>query len=231
MKDTAYTSQALSSHTDTTYFTDPAGLQMFHLLSHTSGSGGESMLVDGFRAAELLKSQDILSYTILSQVPIPWHASGNKGITITPMKPFPVLQHEDFKEGHGPGQERKLLQVRWNNDDRATVPLATDFEHRRYSAVDWYNAARKWSDILRSGEYWEQLVPGRPISMYLHRPSRFFVFITSTSLCSSIKFLADEIPQQSSTTGAFCMDVGLSPGREGCVEVIVSVVFDSYFAC
>ncbi|EHL02601.1 putative Trimethyllysine dioxygenase [Glarea lozoyensis 74030] len=58
MKDTAYTSQALAAHTDTAYFTDPAGLQMFHLLSHTEGTGGKSLLIDGFKAAQTLERED-----------------------------------------------------------------------------------------------------------------------------------------------------------------------------
>ena len=41
-KDTAYTNLALPAHTDNTYFTDPSGLQMFHLLSHTSDSAAHS---------------------------------------------------------------------------------------------------------------------------------------------------------------------------------------------
>ncbi|KIK62603.1 hypothetical protein GYMLUDRAFT_42059 [Collybiopsis luxurians FD-317 M1] len=36
--DTAYTNVALGAHTDNTYFTDPSGLQLFHLLSHTPSS-------------------------------------------------------------------------------------------------------------------------------------------------------------------------------------------------
>ncbi|KAF5392276.1 hypothetical protein D9757_001559 [Collybiopsis confluens] len=36
--DTAYTNIALGAHTDNTYFTDPCGLQLFHLLSHTPSS-------------------------------------------------------------------------------------------------------------------------------------------------------------------------------------------------
>ena len=42
-KNSAYTQLALAAHTDTTYFTDPAGLQTFHLLSHTNGEGGASL--------------------------------------------------------------------------------------------------------------------------------------------------------------------------------------------
>lgn len=160
MKDTAYTSLALPAHTDTTYFTDPAGLQMFHLLSHTDGEGGASLLVDGFNAARTLLKESRSAYEILAKTPIPWHASGNEGITITPAKKFPVLNFQDLQEDQLP----KLLQVRWNNDDRGVVGLREDFG---MGAEKWYRAARKWNEILRKPnmEYWAQLKPGRPLSM------------------------------------------------------------------
>ncbi|KAK4981453.1 hypothetical protein LTR66_009980 [Elasticomyces elasticus] len=126
-KDTAYTSLGLEAHTDTTYFSDPAGLQLFHLLSHTDGSGGESLLVDGFRAAEILKREDPAAYRTLSEVGVWSHASGNEGVSIRPYKAFPVLQHEPWTGG--------LVQVRWNNADRAGLDVG-------FSRIqEWYDAA------------------------------------------------------------------------------------------
>ena len=154
IKDTAYTSLALGAHTDTTYFTDPARLQMFHLLSHTEGSGGASLLVDGFRAAKLFSIQDPESFRVLEAVPVPSHANGNQGISLQPCRRLPVLNT----------QGGVLTQVRWNNDDRAAFPGQ---QETTYTVEQWYNAARKWVQILRSrdSEYWEQLRPGRPLSM------------------------------------------------------------------
>ncbi|KAI1504122.1 hypothetical protein F5X99DRAFT_372578 [Biscogniauxia marginata] len=158
LADTAYTNQALGAHTDTTYFTDPVGLQAFHLLSHVgpgaenstgSALGGKSLLVDGFYAAGLLKAEDPEAFDVLSHVKLPWHASGNKGITITPDNLYPV-----FETGESTG---KLHRIRWNNDDRGVVPF-----DGKYSPWEWYNAARKWNEVLRrkSVEYWFQLRPG-----------------------------------------------------------------------
>lgn len=125
--DTAYTTLSLEAHTDTTYFSDPAGLQMFHMLSHTGGSGGESLLVDGFAAAAQLYDEDKEAYRILSTVPIWAHASGNEDVSIQPYTCFPVLLHDPVM-GH-------LVQVRWNNSDRAGI-VADD------EMVDlWYDAA------------------------------------------------------------------------------------------
>jgi trimethyllysine dioxygenase len=162
IKDTAYTTLALPAHTDTTYFTDPAGLQMFHLLYHTDGEGGASLLVDGFKAARTLHKESRRSFEVLSSTPITWHASGNVGITITPAKKFPVFTFQDPQEG----RMREMLQVRWNNDDRGVVALRED---NGMGAVKWYEAARKWNEILKRPEmeYWAQLKPGRPLSKFL----------------------------------------------------------------
>lgn len=163
MKDTAYTSLALGAHTDTTYFTDPAGLQMFHLLSHTDGEGGASLLVDGFRAARILQKESPVAFHILSEVPIPWHASGNEGITMTPAKKFPVLNFgtKGRKIQGRDLEKRELLQVRWNNDDRGVV----DLDITKYPVEKWYAAARIFDAILKreDSQYWAQLEPGRPV--------------------------------------------------------------------
>ncbi|KAG7057703.1 trimethyllysine dioxygenase [Colletotrichum scovillei] len=160
MADTAYTNIALPAHTDTTYFTDPAGLQAFHMLSHEAPPGqqlpkdgklgGESLLVDAFYAAQILQKEDPAAYEILSKVRLPWHASGNEGITISPDKRYPVLEVDP--------QTRTLQRVRWNNDDRGVVPFTDDV-----SPTEWYAAARKWDAILRRSdvEFWWQLKPGQ----------------------------------------------------------------------
>jgi trimethyllysine dioxygenase len=126
---------------------------MFHLLSHTDGSGGESLLVDGFAAARILQKEAPGSYDVLSHKKIRSHASGNEGISIQSFTGYPVL-NQDSDNG-------LLYQVRWNSSDRATMDNDELLEQ-------WYEAARKWCAILRrpEAEYWEQLQPGRPLSMY-----------------------------------------------------------------
>ena len=171
-KDTAYTNLALPAHTDNTYFTDPSGLQMFHLLSHTgeprepggptpsiSDLGGKSLLVDGFHCAAQLRKENPEAYEILAKTPVNWHASGNEGITITPATKFPVLNHD--------AETGELVQLRWNNDDRASMPMVLG---KRVGGKDvtydmWFDAAQIWNEIITrpQNEYWEQLKPGRPV--------------------------------------------------------------------
>jgi trimethyllysine dioxygenase len=156
--DTAYTNIALPPHTDTTYFSEPAGLQSFHMLSHqgpqgaTNDLGGSSILVDGFAAASKLYHEHGDAFECLSSVPIPWHASGNQGVTITPAMRAPVIEfmQSGYSENH--------LRIRWNNDDRGVVPIE--------EAEQWYAAARIWDSILKDKamQYHFQLTPGTVLS-------------------------------------------------------------------
>lgn len=111
--------------------------------------------MDGFHAASILRKEDPKAFEVLSRVKLPWHASGNKGITISPDKPYPVLEVDE--------STGELHRVRWNNDDRGVVPFSNE-----HSPEEWYKAARKWNEILRreSIEYWFQLKPGNLLGKY-----------------------------------------------------------------
>ncbi|CAG7927831.1 unnamed protein product [Penicillium olsonii] len=146
-KDTAYTNEFLGAHTDNTYFTDPARLQLFHLLSHTDGSGGENLLVDGFAAAAQLRQENPIHYDELVKHRQPWHASGNEDVCIQPSAQAPVFSvHPDLD---------KMYQIRWNNYDRAPKVNWSAEEQ-----VAWYRAARHYNEILQSREMWQKLEPG-----------------------------------------------------------------------
>ncbi|XP_058830928.1 uncharacterized protein LOC131689690 [Topomyia yanbarensis] len=67
--DTAYTKDYLGPHTDTTYFSDACGLQVLHCIQF-KGSGGETMLIDGFKAAEQLKIRDNKAFERLCAYPV-----------------------------------------------------------------------------------------------------------------------------------------------------------------
>ncbi|GAA5895731.1 uncharacterized protein JCM6883_001605 [Sporobolomyces salmoneus] len=158
--DLAYSDVRLEAHTDTTYFTDPCGLQLFHLLSpSTTHTGGHNLLVDGFRAASILRSSHPSFYSLLSTLPIPAHASGSgsasipSGVHMRPLKRYPVFNHDENGE---------LVQVRWNGDDRAPVggeAFAGD------KMDEWYEALRTWESILRSEEsqLWTEMEMGTAV--------------------------------------------------------------------
>ncbi len=127
------------------------------MLSHTNGDGGASLLVDGHRAAEILRSESPDAFKDLCTIKINAHSSGNEGISIMPQQPFPVLVTNE----NAPGLPADVIQIRWNNDDRATLPA-----HQPEDVKRFYAAARKWVEILRrpDSEYWVQLTPGKVLS-------------------------------------------------------------------
>lgn len=153
-KDTAYTSEALGAHTDNTYFTDAARLQLFHLLSHTHGSGGATLLVDGFKAAQTMLRESATNVERLINFPQPFHSSGNEDVCIQPGKSVSVLERDSWSH--------QLYQIRWNNYDRSAKVNWTVDEQK-----EWYAAARHWNEIIRRTdmEIWLQLEPGTALSM------------------------------------------------------------------
>ncbi|GAA5888651.1 hypothetical protein JCM6882_009032 [Rhodosporidiobolus microsporus] len=158
--DLAYSDVRLEAHTDTTYFTDPCGLQLFHLLSPTSThTGGHNLLVDGFRAAHLLRSRDKKAYDLLSTLAVPAHASGSgsashpSGVNMRPLRSFPIFNHDE----HG-----ELVMVRWNGDDRGALGGQ---QFMGFLVEKWYKAVRSWETILRSDEaqLWTKMEPGTAV--------------------------------------------------------------------
>ncbi|CAG8477896.1 4350_t:CDS:10 [Acaulospora morrowiae] len=148
--DTAYTNLKLKAHTDNTYFTEPSGLQMFHLIEF-DGKGGESLLVDGFWVARQLKMKSPVSYHTLSTVPIPAHSAGDSNTLVQPTPvAHPILNHDPL--------DHSLYQIRYNNDDRSTMDHLSSGQ-----VLEFYEALKKWDDELsdKENEYWFQLRPGR----------------------------------------------------------------------
>lgn len=162
--DTAYTNLSLGLHTDTTYFNDPAGLQLFHCLQPATEGGGQSTFSDAFAAAAQLYKINPEYYNILSSVRIASHASGSSDTFGTFMNNashaggYPVFTHS---VPHVKPHPKNLTQVRWNNDDRHSSTQWPSHERM----IVWYRAARVWQELLASQEFqWEvQLLPGKPI--------------------------------------------------------------------
>ncbi|EXJ86723.1 trimethyllysine dioxygenase [Capronia epimyces CBS 606.96] len=173
--DTAYTNDPLPPHTDTTYFTDPAGLQLFHLLSHTSlqdpsraGQGGESTFVDGFAAAAHLYHHFPDHYRALATYPITSAALGSPAgaflNTNAALQGYPVLNHSSPSASRvAAPSPATLVQIRWNNLDRLAPATPTFPNHTALKA--WYAAAREWARILESPEFLltVKLQPGEPV--------------------------------------------------------------------
>uniref|UniRef100_A0A8C3FEQ5 Trimethyllysine dioxygenase, mitochondrial n=1 Tax=Chrysemys picta bellii TaxID=8478 RepID=A0A8C3FEQ5_CHRPI len=150
--DTAYTKLALDRHTDTTYFQEPCGIQVFHCLKH-EGTGGRTLLVDGFYAAEQVLQRAPEEFELLTKVPLKHEYIEN------------VVGCPNHMIGVGPilniyPWNNELYLIRYNNYDRAvinTVPY--DVVHR------WYAAHRTLTTELRrpENELWVKLKPGKAL--------------------------------------------------------------------
>jgi trimethyllysine dioxygenase len=141
--DTAYTNLELRPHTDGTYALDAPGLQLLHCL-HFAGSGGESVLVDGFRIADELRAADPETYETLSSVEVTGHYIGD-GAHL--MASRPVFRHD----------KGRLVQVTFNNYDRAPFRLPDAEMREFYRALKAFEALAndvrlQWRHPLRPGE-------------------------------------------------------------------------------
>lgn len=133
--DTAYTNVELGLHTDNTYFTEPAGLQFFHNL--TPGvQGGNSVFLDGFNAAEILKEKHPEHYEALTTLRISGTQQG-EDTEILYASPLsnPVIELHPVT--------KKLFRIRYNNHDRDILSNLTLEQVEQY-----YTALHAWAEII-----------------------------------------------------------------------------------
>ncbi|MBV9695730.1 MAG: trimethyllysine dioxygenase [Gammaproteobacteria bacterium] len=144
-KDTAYTSLAIGPHTDGTYSLDAPGYQMFHCLA-AECTGGENVLIDGFRVAEIMRRDTPEDFRILTEVAIPGqYIDAGRGIHL--MARRPLFRLDDS------GQ---LVQVSYNNYDRAPFLLPPERQRAFYRALGTFN--RLTADVTL--QHRRRLLPG-----------------------------------------------------------------------
>ncbi|XP_020499005.2 trimethyllysine dioxygenase, mitochondrial [Labrus bergylta] len=150
--DTAYSTLALDRHTDTSYFHEPCGIQVFHCIKHAA-TGGRTLLVDGFYAAEKLRQRSPENFELLSSLPIPHEYIEQTG------------SHKNHMIGIGPllnvyPWNNEMYLVRYNNSDRSAInTIPHDLVQK------WYVAHRELTTELRQpeNELWVKLTPGKVI--------------------------------------------------------------------
>jgi trimethyllysine dioxygenase len=128
-KDTAYTSMAIGPHTDGTYSLDAPGYQMFHCLA-AECTGGENVLIDAFRIAEIMRREAPADFQLLTEVAIPGqYIDEERGIHLMARRPLFRLD-----------ESGKLVQVSYNNLDRAPFTLPASRQRAFYRALGTFNA-------------------------------------------------------------------------------------------
>ena len=144
MADSAYTQEELRPHTDGTYNHDAPGLQLL-LCCEYDAKGGESIMVDGLKLAEIIKKTDKESYSSLTTVEVPGAYIGD-GVYLEAKRPI-------FKINH----EKEITQVSFNNYDRSIFRLPNDETNKFYKANRTFdklanNRDLQWRQILKPGQ-------------------------------------------------------------------------------
>jgi trimethyllysine dioxygenase len=144
-KDTAYTTGAIGPHTDGTYSLDAPGYQMFHCLA-AECSGGENVLVDGYKVAGIMRAEHPVAYRLLTEVAIPGqYLDYGRGIHL--MARRPLLRLDDSGE---------LVQVSYNNLDRAPFALPAARQAAFYQALAVFDRLVNEERL----QYRRRLLPG-----------------------------------------------------------------------
>ena len=125
----AYTNMGLGSHTDNPYRDPVPTVQLLHCLE-SSTEGGDSVLLDGFKAATVLRQESKEDFDILTSTWINFRFSDAK----TDLRSrVPMIELNDKSE---------IVKVRYNNRSIDTIKLPTN------KIRNFYKAYRNWSEII-----------------------------------------------------------------------------------
>ena len=130
----AYTAAGLAPHADLPNWRRAPDFQLLYCLANEA-EGGESILVDGFRVAEVLRETDPESFEVLTTVPVDFRFQ-DAGSDIRFRSPAIVL-----------GPDGELSEIRFNNWIRDTL----DAPDSRMDAL--YRAYRAFWRMLRDPAY------------------------------------------------------------------------------
>ena len=127
----AYTNLGLQAHTDNPYRDPVPGLQVLSCIEN-SVEGGESAVVDGFMAIDILRRENPDWFDVLAAHPARFEYSGSDGVRLTAKRP--VIER---------GPDGQVLAIRFNNRSMAAN---TDVPFDQMET--WYNALRRLGEII-----------------------------------------------------------------------------------
>ena len=127
----AYTNLGLQAHTDNPYRNPVPTIQILHCIKNST-KGGDTKVVDGFRAALRLKKENKKYFDLLSKYCSQFEFKGKKNIHLKSRFPMIALS-----------PDRELTAIHFNN--RSIGPI-TDVPY--HDMLDYYKAYRKFSKII-----------------------------------------------------------------------------------
>lgn len=131
----AYTGLGLQAHTDNPYRDPAPTLQLLACLEN-SAEGGDSLVVDGFRAAAVLREESPEHFDLLSGYCARFEYAGSTDVRLRSRRPMIELNPDG-----------ELIGVRFNN--RSAAPFV-DIPYARMA--DYYAAYRHFAAIIERDE-------------------------------------------------------------------------------
>ncbi len=129
----AYTAAGLGVHSDNPYRNPSPGVQLLHCLE-SDAPGGDTLLVDGFSAAEMLRAEDPAAFNLLTRLPMTFrYADAN-----TDLVARQTLISTDM--------DGAVRAVHFNNRSADWLDAPAEL------AANWYKAYVKFAHILKRPE-------------------------------------------------------------------------------
>jgi gamma-butyrobetaine hydroxylase len=144
----AYTPIGLGVHSDNPYRDPTPGVQLLHCLV-SDAPGGDTLLVDGFNAAMILRREDRAAFDLLTRVPVNFRFSSGDA----DLRARQTLISVD--------EDGDIVGVHFNNRSLDWLDASADI------VAPWFNAYRKFAEILHrpEGELIFRLEPGDCVVM------------------------------------------------------------------
>lgn len=127
----AYTNLGLQAHTDNPYRDPVPTLQLLSCLENTV-DGGDSVVVDGFRAAERLRAENPAGFALLTRHCARFEYAGSAGVRLQSKRPMIEL-----------GPDGEMIAIRFNNRSAAAF---TDIPYD--DMAGFYAAYRRFAEII-----------------------------------------------------------------------------------
>ena len=127
----AYTNLSLQAHTDNPYRNPVPTIQILHCLK-SSTKGGETKVIDGFKAALLLKKENKKYFNLLTKYSSHFEFRGKKNVYLNSRFPMIAIS-----------PDKQLNAIHFNN---RSISAITDVPYK--DMLDYYKAYRKFSKII-----------------------------------------------------------------------------------
>lgn len=129
----AFTNQGVGTHADNPYRDPVPSVQLLHCLEN-SAEGGDSVMVDGFKAATILREENEAHFKMLSGT---WVNYRFRDSDTELLSRCPMIETDDLG---------RIVKVRYNNRSIASIQLPPE------KIRGFYQAYRHWAEILEREE-------------------------------------------------------------------------------